>query len=310
MDNSTCARGATCLGAGWLATYQPRYLGPLTWEAVRPFVTSCAQQLGLEGARSEQRLIRVLAWAGAWALNEGLALDPEVVLDPANVERFITTQLGPGATWATYRSDLRRVGPLLTRRAPWEPGPPAVAKRKVAVPYAPAELEALRADALAQPTPGRARAARAILALGAGAGLDGRWAAGVRATDVTEKDGTVLVWAAEPSARWVPVLSRWQAEVLDLAEGAGDQALVGGRSTSPNRAAALVASLAVGHGHPRFSLPRLRSTWLLAHLGMRTRLPELARAAGLQGVTVLSDLMGYLPPLGDDEALVMLRGGR
>jgi hypothetical protein len=252
----------------------------------------------------------VLAWASAWALSEGLALDFEVVLDPANVERFIATQLGPDSTWATYRSDLRRVGRLLTWRAPWEPRPPAVAKRKVAVPCSPAELEVVRADAVAQPTPGRVRAARALLALGAGSGLDGRWATGVRAQDVTSRDGTVLVWAGEPSARWVPVLVRWAGEVVALAKIAGDEALVGGRSSSPNRAAALVASLTVGHGRPRFSLPRLRSTWLVAHLEVRTRLPELARAAGLQGVTVLSDLMGYLLPLAEDDVLAMLRGAR
>jgi len=39
-----------------------------------------------------------------------------------------------------------------------------------------------------------------------------------------------------------------------------------------------------------------------------TRLPELARAAGLEGVTVLSDLLEFVPPLDDDETLVLLRG--
>jgi hypothetical protein len=43
---------------------------------------------------------------------------------------------------------------------------------------------------------------------------------------------------------------------------------------------------------------------------MGTRLPELARAAGLQGVTVLSDLLAFVPALGEDEALAVLRGSR
>jgi hypothetical protein len=42
---------------------------------------------------------------------------------------------------------------------------------------------------------------------------------------------------------------------------------------------------------------------------MGTRLPELARAAGLQGVTVLSDLLPFVPLLDEDEALAMLRCG-
>jgi hypothetical protein len=43
---------------------------------------------------------------------------------------------------------------------------------------------------------------------------------------------------------------------------------------------------------------------------MGTRLPELARAAGLQGVTVLSDLLEFVPALSDDDALVALRGSQ
>jgi hypothetical protein len=43
---------------------------------------------------------------------------------------------------------------------------------------------------------------------------------------------------------------------------------------------------------------------------MGTRLPELARAAGLHGVTVLSDLLVFVPALEEDEAWAMLRGSR
>jgi hypothetical protein len=107
----------------------------------------------------------------------------------------------------------------------------------------------------------------------------------------------------------VPVLSGWEDEVLGLAATAGEEFLVGGRSTSRNRAGSLAASLVVGNGHPKFSASRLRSTWLVTHLTMGTRLPELARAAGLQGVTVLSDLLPFVPLLDEDEALAMLRCG-
>jgi hypothetical protein len=52
----------------------------------------------------------------------------------------------------------------------------------------------------------------------------------------------------------------------------------------------------------------MRSTWLLVHLALGTRLPELARAAGLEGVTVLSDLLRFVPRLDEAEAADMLRG--
>ena len=246
----------------------------------------------------------------AWAVGEGLALDAEVVLDPDTVERFVAVALVDDRSRATYRTVLRRVGPLLTMKAPWEAKPAPVARRNVAVPYTDRQLDALRVAAVAQPTPGKVRAARALLALGAGAGLDGRWVAQVAAVDVSEREEVVLIRVGEPGARVVPVLAAWEREVLDLAETAGGDFLVGGWSTARNRAGALAASLAVGNGNPRFSASRLRSTWLVTHLAMGTRLPELAQAAGLQGVTVLADLLPFISTLDDDATLKMLRGAR
>lgn len=267
--------------------------------------------VGWDGeSASAWRVLRELARISAWAAGEGLPLDVEVVLDPDTVERFIAVGMDGDPSRATYRAVLRRVGPQLTRRAPWQPRPAAVARRQVAPPYSVAELDSLRADALVQPTAGRVRAARALLALGAGAGLDGRWVARVAAGGVERVDGVVWVSVGEPAARRVPVLANWEDEVLDLAAIAGGEFLVGGCSTAKNRAGSLAAWLVVGHGHPRFSASRLRSTWLVTHLAMGSRLPDLAHAAGLQGVTVLSDLLRYVPELGRREAAAMLRGPR
>jgi hypothetical protein len=280
------------------------------WVAVRPFILGLASRLETDGGSGAVRVVRVLARLAVWAVGEGLALDAEVVLDPDTVERFVAVGLADDRSRATYRATLRRLGPLLTKKAPWEAKPAPVARRNVALPYPDRELEALRAAAVAQPTPGKVRAARALLALGAGAGLDGRWVAQVTAVDVSERDGVVLVRVGEPVARVVPVLAAWEREVTDLAETAGGDFLVGGRSTARNRAGALAASLVVGNGRPHFSASRLRSTWLVTHLAIGTRLPELARAAGLQGVTVLSDLLPFLSTLDDDAILKMLRGDR
>lgn len=114
----------------------------------------------------------------------------------------------------------------------------------------------------------------------------------------------------EPSARVVPVLARWEQVIVDLAASAGDEFLVGGRSLAINRAGDLARKFVVGHGHPKLSAPRLRSTWLVHHLTVGTRLPELARAAGMVGVTVLSDLLPDVAPMTEEQTAVMLRGGR
>lgn len=309
MVKRTSAEPSAHGDTSWVAEYKPQRIDVEDWTAVRPFVVDCIEALGLAAGASSLRTVRVLARLAAWAVGEGMPLDVEVVLDPDTVERFATSGAAVGVSASTYRSVLRRVGPLLTETAPWEERGGGLARRQVAKPYTAVELAELRSDALNQPTAGRIRAARALLALGAGAGLDGRWVAKVRPADVERTNGGVLLAVGEPVARRVPVLADWEDEVVDLAARAGAEVLVGGRSQSRNRAGELAASLLVGNGHPRFSASRLRSTWLVAHLALGTRLPELARAAGLRGVTVLSDLLEFVPPLDDSEA-ALLRGHR
>jgi hypothetical protein len=178
----------------------------------------------------------------------------------------------------------------------------------VAAPYSASQLRQIHADALRQRTLERRRASRALFALGAGAGLDGRWAAQVWARDVTVSKGVVLVQVGEPAPRSVPVLAHWEAEMTELADSGGDELLVGGHSTSRNRASSLISRLEVPPGHPKLSLARLRSTWLIWHLAAGTRLPELAAAAGLQGVAMLSDLLEFVPALPQADAQQILRG--
>lgn len=169
-------------------------------------------------------------------------------------------------------------------------------------------MAVLRSDALDQPTPVRRRAARGFLALGLGAGLDGRWASRVAARNISRSASAVHVRVGEPVASDVVVLAEWEDELVELAATAGDEFLVGGCSTSARRTGHLIAELVVPTGHPRLAPARLRSTWLMTHLQAGTRLPELCRAAGLSGVTVLSDLLDAVELLSDDVAAVMLRG--
>jgi hypothetical protein len=266
--------------------------------------------LGPAGLSSAGSTVRVLTRISAWCLSKGMPLDWEVVLDPDTVERFVSVGIKDDRCRGTYRATLRRLGPLLTTKAPWEPRAEAVNRRRVAGPYSADDLELLWRDAQHQATSARLRAGQALIALGVGAGLDGRWSTRVAGEDIVCQDGLVFVRVGEPSARVVPVLARWEAVILDLAGSAGDEFLVGGRSLAINRAGDLARKFVVGHRHPKLSAPRLRSTWLLHHLTAGTRLPELARAAGMVGVTVLSDLLPEVALLPDRQAAVMLRGAQ
>jgi hypothetical protein len=278
-------------------------LTPAEW-----FVGQMASDLGPRDRPVDIRCRRILLRLSSWATSEGLPLEREVVLDPDTVERFCQRGVANDRSRATFRSDLRRMGPLLTRSAPWQPRPQAIATRNLAPPYTFSEIELLRADAANQPTEARRRGARALLALGLGAGLDGRWVARVEARSVTRRGGVVEVRVGEPAPRCVVVLAEWEDEVIDLARTPGSDYLIGGRSEAKNRVADLSKRLVRPVGHPRLSPGRLRSTWLRGHLEAGTRLPELCRAAGLQGFEVLSDLLPLVPPLVRADEVAELRG--
>jgi hypothetical protein len=277
---------------------------------VEAFVEAMADDLGLGGCSSDRRTRRQLLRLAQWATGEGIALDRELILDPDTVERFVVQGLVNERSASTYRAVLRRVGPLLTRRAPWEPRPVAIPRRQLASPYKADEVLTLMEDAVDQPSASRQRAAIALLVLGLGVGLDGRWATRVKAADLGRDGDAVTVVVGEPRPRTVVCLASMEEELLGLALTAGDAFLVGGHSNSKNRAGELAARLAVPTGHPRLSPARLRSTWLLWHLEAGTRLPELCRAAGLRGTQVLGDLLPYVEELCPDCTTQMLREAR
>jgi hypothetical protein len=279
---------------------------PVEW-----FVTQMAADLGIESNRAvDYRCRRILYRLTRWATAEGLPLEREVVLDPATIERFCQVALKHDRSVGTFRSDLRRMGRQLTRTAPWEPRPAKLATRQVAPPYSPAEVELLVLDAAHQASASRRRAAQAFLALGLGAGLDGRWVGSIDQTHVRRTLDRVEVWVGPPSPRWVVVRGDWEDEVWRLADSAGPQYLMGGRSQSPDRVSDRVKRLTCPSGHPRLSPARLRSTWLIEHLTCGTRLPELCAAAGFEGLTTLSDLLPEIAPLDPDVAANMLRGAK
>lgn len=272
------------------------------------FVACLEGELGLQPGRSSTRRLHGLIGSLArWAVAEGIPLDVEHVFDPEVIERFCEEALANFRSRATYRSLLRNAARTLTDDAGWAPLPAPMAWRSVVPPYTNEEVTLLTKDAAGQPTKSRRHAARALLVLGLGAGLDGRWVARVTAADVCRHDGGVTVRVENPQARVVVVLAEWEDDVWELAESAHDEFLVGGKSDSKNRTSSLTEKLFVPTGHPRLVPARLRSTWLVSHLDAGIRLPELCLAAGIKGATVFTDLLEYLQPLEPDQAAAALR---
>ena len=199
-------------------------------------------------------------------------------------------------------------GPFSPRVPPGSLVRHPVARRQVAPPYTADEIMLLRSDVLDQPTAARRRAARALLALGLSAGLDGRWVTRVAADDIDpdgigslraggrasaaerRRPGRMGRGTGRPGGHgWGRVPRRWALDI-NAPDRTSDRGIGRSHRTSSAGAGPVAFDLA---GDP---------------LAAGTRLPELCRAAGLQGVTVLSDLLEVVEPLAESEATAMLRG--
>jgi hypothetical protein len=294
----------------WVRTYVARGVPADLWQvSIQPFVLECIGALGVP-VPVAKRYARVLAGLCLWCLGEGLPLKREVVLDPDVVERYALMVLRHRRGGATSRSDLRRLGPLLTRDAPWEPRPRPMARRRIAAPYNPAELVALWHMVGLQRTDRLRAAGQAIFLLGVGLGLDGRWAPAMTANDFGWRNGLLVAAIGDPCPREVPVLDHYSADMAELLANAGEGRLVGGDAYGKNAVSNLVDRLRTPSDTPRLSASRLRSTWLLTLLERGVRLPELVSAAGIEGLTPLSDLLDRVPRLGRDEYLEEIGGPR
>lgn len=294
-----------------LANHRPSTIKPAVWAdgGVGAFVRD--QLLRIEGLSIEdaKRFQPILGRHAASCLKRRFPLDVEQVLDPAQVEHYITNEtpdLEPNSR-ATYRSVLRRLGPVLTTDAPWTSSPEELGRRRQPPPYSASEVEQINRDVRRQTTERLTRSGRAIVALGLGAGLDGRENTAVHGPDVSrEASGLVVVRTAD---RLVPVRPEYASEIATLAELAGDELLVGGTTRGKNYSSDTARKLQVGR--PRIPVVggRLRSTWIQAHLREGTPPQILLSISGIETGSGLNDHLRHLPPLSGDAVLGHFRAG-
>ncbi|MGH2772512.1 MAG: hypothetical protein ACRDIU_05180 [Actinomycetota bacterium] len=245
-----------------------------------------------------------------FARSAGLEEKPEVLFHPSTIERLIQTSTRhmSAPSRRTLRTNLRH---LAARVLPASyPAAEPLARDRAKKPYSRQQIAAYVALAEAQPSKARRIRTMGLICLGAGCGIVGRELGFVKGTDVVCRSGGVLVEVMGLKARTVPVLSAYQDRLLDAAAFAGDGYVIGGQD--PNRRNVtydLVSSLSGGIDLPRLETGRLRATWLTMvaeSLGLAT----FMAAAGIHCSQRLGDLIGWLEPAGEAEAVALLGAAR
>ncbi len=292
----------------WLTSYRPKMIDPMLWDdGVGDFVRAEVGRLAVD-LETMKRFTRALARLAAWCVRNGIALDVESVLDPDTVERFLILSGATEAdsTVATWRCELRRIGPALTKQAAWEPAPPGVSRPSLPPPYGQREVRLLERDAGGQATPHRSRLVRGVVALGLGVGLDGRWNAKIVGSDVQQTCDGVVVAVPAPQPRVVTARARYADELLALAERAGSGPLLGGNG-SKNVSNRIAAAARIDRGRLTLHVGRLRSTWIVAQLTAGTHVGVVLTAAGIERLESLRDLIAFIALPAADAAADQLR---
>ena len=242
-----------------------------------------------------------------FGIRVGLELEPEVLLLPQVIERFIVVSSFSAPTRRTLRTNLRFVAARVVPKT--SPPPVALNRERAKVPYTPGEIASWLALADTQPTTLRRMRANALISLSAGAGLVGADLRFVRGTDVIERSGGVIVAVKGRRPRCVPVLSTYHDRLMASARYFCDHYLVCG--SDPNRhnvTTPLIGSLSGGTDLGRLSVSRLRASWL-SHLAGQIGLKAFMDAAGLTCSQRLGDIVSHLDPV-DEKSVVALLGGR
>lgn len=279
--------------------YQPRTIPAPAAVFARRVVTQAAPAT----AAQAKAWLFAAGRAGAFALSVGLALDAEVVLSTAAIERFVAATALSGPTRRTVRSRLVSLSAAVLRG----PRPARLGRERAKAPYTEAEIAAYLGVADAQPTDERRMRAAGLITLGAGAGLVGADLRAVRGADIKARSGGVVVEVTSGRRpRVVPIRACFHARALSTAGFFGERLVVGGVEVHRrNVTTPLIASLAGGADLPRLQLPRLRSTWLgavAADMGLRAFLD----AAGVVCSQRLGDVAAGLPPVPEADAVALL----
>jgi hypothetical protein len=294
----------------YVSSYVARRIATPVWTAISPSVKAAvvASARSLEVAKT--MCSHVAAFAG-WVHSEGLTVSMAVLADEDVIDRYIQAGMTdlPEGTRATRRAILRRVARRIA--VDHRPCPEAIRYRNVRPPYEPWQVARYLELAASQPTRRRCSIALGVLALGLGAGLDGRDMAWVRGSDVSTgpHGATVVSIAGGTRPRTVVVLDRYAPILADCAEMAADALVVGGSTVGHrNTTSVALSRLIADPSLPTLVPSRLRSTWLLTQLNLGTPLTVLLESAGLTTARPLEDLLSFTAPVPEERAVGLLRG--
>ena len=271
--------------SGTIDRFSPKDVPPAIWNLIEPLVKEAVAASSPRTVLRANDLLTVTAQLAVWAHRIGQPLDPEILFHPDTIDRFVTegcAHLSDGSR-LNYRTQLWKVGAAVLGPELYPPRPLPMRRSEVMAPYSDAEMTELVSWSRALPTETMRRNAKALLAIGLGAGLSAREVKRLVGTEVREEEGLVLVEVIGDKARTVPVRGQWAEAVLGFARESGSRPYFRPERSRITRGdiLAFIDRCTGPEQDAMFSVQRLRVTWIVTHLAAGVPVGVLARAAGV-----------------------------
>lgn len=274
------------------------------WANIEPFVLDAVALVAPACAYLAERLMVAVTPYVDWVVHVNGMQKVANVFHPVLIRRYISRDdLNlKDKTLRDYRSFLLRISEVvLPEEGPIEFAP--LNGQSVTAPYTDLEMNLLETWALGQSTALRRRGAGAVLALGAGAGLDPWEMQQLRRSDVrVDRDGA-LVDVQGGRLRSVPVLERWEQLLIDSLADVPDDAWVLGRED--RKATYNFVTPFINHtdfgNEPKPVPTRMRATWITTQLAGGTHVGELMAAGGLRKPEHLVTSLRHIPTMDASE---------
>lgn len=302
----SCPQGVPAEVWAYVLRYRPVGVTPEVREQLRPFVLEVTGKVAPQTQDTARKTLTRTTRLGAWAVDRRLPLDPEKVLTPDRVARYVeeTFDGRAGASATTVRSSLEQIGRAATTHAPWPGRPTTIARTPPAGPYLPDKIAAYRRAAAVQPRRSARRCMTGVLVLCAGAGaMPGQAARATTDGLVPDAEGRWCVTLDRPD-RLVPIVLDFVDDALRLAADHPGEPWLSRVPRCENWLGGVLRKVRLDTQLPPLLALRLRTTWAVGRLDAGVPLKTLVRAAGLTTAHSLSPLLPYTTH--DDDAALAL----
>jgi integrase len=294
-----------------IRNYTPMFPKRL-WNDVADFTRSAVTDFAPANPREASSCMSIVARISSWTVSVAChPLERRVVFDGRQIDAFIKGAPGNRSahTNRCLRLRLLRIAAELKSFDPDRRDAGKQTHADVFAPYTPAEIVRFRSQGNTRSTPLRRHNWLTLLSLGAGCALTTSEIVALTVDDLHLAADAIRVRVQGERARTVVCLATWESDVRQLLTSPLVSTHLFVKTERPRSPSTYVTRFlnTVANGSEKFTVERLRSTWMVEHLTGGTDPVALMRAVGVKSFSTFERLIPFVPTPANDQLTAMFR---